>query len=60
MNTDPFVLIAFGKGNFLRNSEEAYFTLEPEVRGKKTWTYQSLIDLVFKHRRNQSQYEGVE
>ncbi|KAF3456699.1 hypothetical protein FNV43_RR01353 [Rhamnella rubrinervis] len=60
MNTDPLVLTAFGKGNFLRNSEEAYSTLEPEVIGKKTWTYQSLIDLVFKHKRDQNQSKGVE
>lgn len=60
MNTDPLVLTAFGKGNFLRNCELAFSSLEREVRGKKTWTYQSLIDLVFKHKTEQSPSEGIE
>ncbi|XP_004298231.1 PREDICTED: pentatricopeptide repeat-containing protein At4g14190, chloroplastic [Fragaria vesca subsp. vesca] len=48
MNTDPLVITTFGKGHFLRNCEAAYSSLEPEVREKKTWTYQDLIDSVFK------------
>lgn len=50
MNTDPLVLSALGKGNFLRSCEERYSSLEPEAREKKIWTYNNLIDLVFKHR----------
>ncbi|KAK9932923.1 hypothetical protein M0R45_020142 [Rubus argutus] len=51
MNTDPLVITTFGKGHFLRNCEEAYSSLEPAVREKKTWTYQHLIDSVFKHKQ---------
>ncbi|KAK9283433.1 hypothetical protein L1049_011675 [Liquidambar formosana] len=51
MNTDPLVLTAFGKGHFLRSCEEIYSSLEPKAREKKIWTYQSLIDLVFKQPR---------
>ncbi|KAH7521538.1 hypothetical protein FEM48_Zijuj07G0044200 [Ziziphus jujuba var. spinosa] len=58
MNTDPLVLTAFGKGHFLRNCEMAYSSLEPEVRGKETWTYHSLINLVFKQRGKQCQSMG--
>ncbi|PON95521.1 Pentatricopeptide repeat [Trema orientale] len=50
MNTDPVVLTAFGKGDFLRNSEVAYSSLKTEVREKRTWTYHNLIDLVSKHK----------
>lgn len=50
MNTDPLVLSAFGKGNFLQSCEEMYSSLEPEARKKKIWTYQNLIDLVFNNR----------
>lgn len=48
MDTDPLVLIAFGKGHFLRNCEDVYCSLEPQAREKGTWTYHSLIDLVLK------------
>lgn len=48
MNTDPLVLTAFGKGDFLRSCEERYSSLEPKAREKKIWTYQDFIDLVFK------------
>lgn len=50
MTTDPLVLAAFGKGNFLRSCEERYSSLEPEAREKQIWTYYNLIDLVSKHR----------
>ncbi|KAK6279330.1 hypothetical protein POUND7_019597 [Theobroma cacao] len=50
MNTDPLVLIAFGKGHFLRDCEEIYTSLEPKARKEKRWTYHHLIDLVIKHK----------
>ncbi|XP_050373457.1 pentatricopeptide repeat-containing protein At4g14190, chloroplastic [Argentina anserina] len=46
MNTDSLVITTFGKGDFLRNFEAVYSSLEPEVRENKTWTYQDLIDSV--------------
>ncbi|KAB2014400.1 hypothetical protein ES319_D09G222300v1 [Gossypium barbadense] len=54
LNTDPLVLTAFGKGHFLRDCEEAYTSLEPKARDKKTRTYHQLIDLVIKHKAKQS------
>ncbi|KAK8338188.1 hypothetical protein V6Z12_A09G233600 [Gossypium hirsutum] len=54
LNTDPLVLTAFGKGHFLRDCEEAYSSLEPKARDRKTWTYHQLIDLVIKHKAKQS------
>ncbi|KAK8493011.1 hypothetical protein V6N13_060503 [Hibiscus sabdariffa] len=50
LNTDPLVLTAFGKGHFLRDCETIFISLEPEVRDKKRWTYQNLIDLVTKYK----------
>ncbi|EEF46020.1 pentatricopeptide repeat-containing protein, putative [Ricinus communis] len=44
--TDPLVLAAFGKGQFLKKCEEAYSSLEPVARQKEKWTYCNLIDLV--------------
>ncbi|XVE81219.1 hypothetical protein DITRI_Ditri15bG0045300 [Diplodiscus trichospermus] len=55
MNTDPLVLIAFGKGHFLRDCEKVYTSLEPKAREEKRWTYYHLIDLVIKHRAKQPQ-----
>uniref|UniRef100_A0A2P2JC01 Uncharacterized protein MANES_05G198900 n=1 Tax=Rhizophora mucronata TaxID=61149 RepID=A0A2P2JC01_RHIMU len=49
MNTDPLVLAAFGKGQFVRNCEEVYSSLEPEAREERSWTYYNLIHLVTKH-----------
>lgn len=57
MNTDPVVITAFGKGNFLQNCERAYSSLEPEVREKKSWTYNNLVDLVFKHKGSDCQHK---
>ncbi|OMO55502.1 hypothetical protein COLO4_35959 [Corchorus olitorius] len=50
MNTDSLVLVAFGKGRFLKDCEEVYTSLESKTREKKRWTYCYLIDLVLKHR----------
>ncbi|KAF2318081.1 hypothetical protein GH714_041421 [Hevea brasiliensis] len=36
MQTDPLVLTAFGKGQFLRRCEEAYSSLDPNAREKKS------------------------
>lgn len=55
MNTDPLVLTAFGKGQFLRNCEEAFSSLEPKVRETKRWTYYNIIDLVTEHNERQRQ-----
>lgn len=55
MNTDPVVITAFGKGNFLQNCELAFSTLEPEERVKKRWTYNNLINLVLKHKGSYGQ-----
>ncbi|XWS09249.1 hypothetical protein CRYUN_Cryun40dG0069800 [Craigia yunnanensis] len=60
MNTDPLVLIAFGKGHFLRDCEEVYTSLEPKAREEKRWTYHHLIDLVIKHRAKQPQCKTVQ
>ena len=60
MNTDPLVLIAFGKGHFLRDCEEVYTSLEPKAREEKRWTYHNLIDLVIKHRAKQPQCKTVQ
>ncbi|KAF8402164.1 hypothetical protein HHK36_013116 [Tetracentron sinense] len=35
MNTDPLVLIAFGKGHFFRSCEVIYSSPRPEARQKK-------------------------
>lgn len=48
MNTDPLVLVAFGKGRFLTMVEETYSSLEPQARKEKRWTYQNLIDFVLR------------
>ncbi|KAK2641671.1 hypothetical protein Ddye_023434 [Dipteronia dyeriana] len=53
MDTDPLVLIAYGKGHFLRDCEEVFTSLEPYAREKRRWTYQNLIDLVMKHNAKQ-------
>ncbi|XP_024028541.1 pentatricopeptide repeat-containing protein At4g14190, chloroplastic [Morus notabilis] len=58
MNTDPVVITAFGKGNFLQNCERAYSSLESEVRETKSWTYNNLVDLVFKHKGSDCQQES--
>ncbi|XP_057988125.1 pentatricopeptide repeat-containing protein At4g14190, chloroplastic isoform X2 [Hevea brasiliensis] len=55
MQTDPLVLTAFGKGQFLRRCEEAYSSLDPNAREKKKWTYCNLIDLVAKNNGKQHQ-----
>ncbi|KAF7837060.1 pentatricopeptide repeat-containing protein [Senna tora] len=49
IETDPLFLAAFGKGHFLKTCEEVYSSLHPKDREKKTWTYDSLIDLVSEH-----------
>ncbi|KAJ8774378.1 hypothetical protein K2173_011627 [Erythroxylum novogranatense] len=49
LNTDPLVLAAFGKVQFLRNCEEMYSSLQPKDRNNKRWTYYDLIHLVTKH-----------
>ncbi|XVF37893.1 hypothetical protein REPUB_Repub20aG0050300 [Reevesia pubescens] len=53
MNTDPLVLIAFGKGHFFIDCEEVYTSLEPKSREEKRWTYDHLIGLVTKQRSKQ-------
>ncbi|KAM7266176.1 hypothetical protein ACFE04_004073 [Oxalis oulophora] len=54
MNTDPLVLIAFGKGNFLKECEEKFSSLEPVARERQQqWTYQNFIGLVTKHNARQ-------
>ncbi|XP_057959348.1 pentatricopeptide repeat-containing protein At4g14190, chloroplastic isoform X1 [Malania oleifera] len=57
MNTDPLVLSAFGKGHFLVSCEEMYCSLEAEAR-KRIWTYQMLINLVFKLIEKQPSVRG--
>lgn len=47
METDPLVLAAYGKGQFLKACEEAFLSMEPNLREKR-WSYQDLIDLVVK------------
>ncbi|KAJ8648830.1 hypothetical protein MRB53_001853 [Persea americana] len=54
MNTDPLVLTAFGKGSFVRSCEDLYSSLGSKGREKKVWTYNDLIDLVFKNGRKAS------
>ncbi|CAI0453181.1 unnamed protein product [Linum tenue] len=46
MGTDPLVVVAFGKGRFLKNCEDMYLSLDPVEREQKKWTYSLLIDLV--------------
>lgn len=60
MNTDPLVLIAFGKGHFLRDCEQVFTSLEPKAREEKRWTYHRLIDLVIKHRAKRPQCKTVQ
>lgn len=43
--TDPLVLVAFGKGDFLKSVEAL------DHKRSKVWTYEHLIELVKKHRR---------
>ncbi|XP_030533883.1 pentatricopeptide repeat-containing protein At4g14190, chloroplastic isoform X2 [Rhodamnia argentea] len=46
METDPLVLIAFGKGHFLRSCEDIYCSFELQNKAKTRWTYNTLIDSV--------------
>ncbi|KAJ0075281.1 hypothetical protein Patl1_34955 [Pistacia atlantica] len=55
IDTDPLVLIAYGKGNFLKSFEEVYASLNPNAR-EKEWTYRSLLDLLVKQNAQQLQY----
>ncbi|KAJ0092837.1 hypothetical protein Patl1_26124 [Pistacia atlantica] len=55
IDTDPLVLTAYGKGNFLKSFEEVYASLNPNAREKK-WTYRSLIDLLVKQNAQLLQY----
>lgn len=45
MSTDALVLIAFGKGKFLKDFENMYSLFEAKTRNG-TWTYRHLIDSV--------------
>ncbi|GMP78184.1 hypothetical protein CsSME_00034224 [Camellia sinensis var. sinensis] len=60
MNTDALVLTAFGKGHFLRSCEEIHSSLETQARERRIWTYQRLIELMFKHNKRLHQLMGVE
>lgn len=52
MNTDPLVLAAFGKGEFLQSFEEIYSDMEPVIREGKKWTYSTLIELINQRKVN--------
>lgn len=49
MNTDVLVLIAFGKGQFLRDFEKMSPLVGAKAKKKGTWTYHRLIDSVQTH-----------
>lgn len=59
VNTDPLVLTAYGKGDFLQSLEDLYVSLDPSAR-EKSWTYQNLIDLLEKQNRRQLQNKYFE
>lgn len=59
MNTDPLVLTAFGKGSFVRSCEDLYSSLGSKGKNKKVWTYNDLIDLVFKQNGRKANFEFV-
>ncbi|XP_008811685.2 pentatricopeptide repeat-containing protein At4g14190, chloroplastic [Phoenix dactylifera] len=47
IKTDNLVLIAFGRGSFIKHCEKLYSSLESEAEQKKVWRYSDLISLVF-------------
>ncbi|XP_010532713.1 PREDICTED: pentatricopeptide repeat-containing protein At4g14190, chloroplastic [Tarenaya hassleriana] len=51
MNTDPLVLAAFGKGEFLGSCEEVFRCFDPAAKESKSWTYQYIMEVVVKHRK---------
>ncbi|KAK9159806.1 hypothetical protein Syun_006147 [Stephania yunnanensis] len=58
MDTDTLVLAAFRKGSFLRRCEEVFSKLGSNATEKSVWTYNDLIDMVFKHREEKAQVVG--